>query len=404
MNANRRIRGALLLLAWFGLNPLPALSQTAAQTGPKTAGEHTDTAAIFAEASRLDKGHGVPQDHHRAQTLFQQAAEMGDVAAQNQLGKYLYTGRGGTKDPQAALRWLRQAAKSGDPAHLFDLGVVLEAEGHLADAASLYSRATQAGHIDAAVSLGVLYQNGSGVDQDYDRARSLYEKAAQAGHARAQNNLGLLYVRGHGGDQDYARAADLFAAAAEQGLRQAMTNLGVLYDNGFGVAQSDETAAMWYRLGGRGSTGQEQPPLYDARLTPPPADPQAQQATLEAARAGDPVAQFLTGWLFLARGQPGDAQAAAAWFTAAAEHGHAASMANLARLHFLGTGVLQDYVRGQMWATLALASGLVEAEHLARQTGVSLTVEQMAAAQHLAALYWQNLQPADLGSRNFDFD
>ncbi len=376
------LRAALLV----GAASLPlALPATAQQ----------DPTVLMQDAGQLHNGIGVPQNHQKAFALYQKAADLGHVDAQNQVGKYLFEGRGVAPDPEAALVWLRAAAQAGNPEHVFDLAVALEANGLPEEAAALYQQAAASDHLDAIVSLGVLHQNGTGLPQDYQKAFALYVIAADAGHARAQNNLGLLFVRGHGVPQDYAQAVALFTASAEQGLTQAMTNLGVMYDNGFGVPQNDATAAQWYRLGGRGMAGRQSSPIYDARLAPPPNTDAGRIATLDAARLGDPVAQYLAGWLLLERAEPGDIQTAAQWFTAAAADGHVVSMANLARLHFLGQGVLQDYVTGQMWAILALAGGLEHANHIAQDVGVTLSPEQQAAAQELAAQKWQVMQPGD---------
>lgn len=338
------------------------------------------TEAIYMEANRLDAGRVVVQDFARARHLYRQAAEEGHAGAQNQLGKYLHAGRGGAKDLTEALHWLQRAAEQGTAAYIYDLAVALETDGQFAEAATRYAQAAGAGHIDAAVSLGLLYQEGRGVTQDSAKARALYESGAARGHPRAQNNLGLLYVRGDGVEQDYETAAQLFVAAADQGLTSAMTNLGVLYDNGFGVPQSDETAAMWYRRS-NGAATPALTPIYDSRLLPPPATDATRKITAQAAAAGDPVAQFLMGWLYLEDANHG---AAAPWFMAAAEQGHGPSMANLAQMHFAGTGVLQDYVVGQMWALLALASGVEGADFLAESAGVTLSASQVTAAQQLA--------------------
>lgn len=338
------------------------------------------TEALYLEANRLDAGRVVVQDFSRARHLYRQAAEEGHAGAQNQLGKYLHAGRGGAKDLTEALHWLQRAAEQGAAAHIYDLAVALEADGQLAKAATQYARAADAGHIDAAVSLGLLYQEGRGVARDPAKARAFYESGAARGHPRAQNNLGLLYARGDGVDQDYETAAQLFAAAADQGLTSAMTNLGVLYDNGFGVPQSDETAAMWYRRS-NGAETSTLAPIYDSRLLPPPATDATRKITAQAAAAGDPVAQFLMGWFYL---EDANHSAAAPWLMAAAEKGHGPSMANLAQMHFAGAGVLQDYVVGQMWALLALASGVEGADFLAESAGVALSVSQIAEAQQLA--------------------
>ena len=48
------------------------------------------------------------------------------------------------------------------------------------------------------VDLGLLYENGRGVAQDYAKAREWYEKAAAKDNAYAMRNLGLLYENGRG--------------------------------------------------------------------------------------------------------------------------------------------------------------------------------------------------------------
>ncbi|TCK99866.1 hypothetical protein BXY66_3570 [Shimia isoporae] len=350
-----------------------------------------DADSIFQEANRFHQGVEVPQNHGRAAALYLKAAEMGHHGAQHQLGKYLFAGLGGeSADEVRALYWLGKSAEAGQPEYIFDFARALEATGALEEAVAQYRIAADLGYPDAAVSLGVMYQNGTGVAQNFDVARQFYEAPAANGHPRAMNNLGLLYVRGDGVAQDYEKAARLLERAAQGGLQQAMTNLGVLYDNGFGVPQSDETAALWYRRGGQGSDEARGFAIFDNRLAPVPEEPQQRidfaVRTEVQAKAGDPVAQFLAGWLALEQGDP---RSAALWFSQAADRGHAPSMANLARLHFLGEGVLQDFVVAQMWVTLAMAGGLPAADGMAASLGITLTPAQVALAQQEAEIRWR---------------
>ena len=60
---------------------------------------------------------------------------------------------------------------------------------------------TEAQHI-----LGVLYEKGQVVLQDYQQARQWYEKAGAQGLAVVQFNLGVLYHHGYGGPQDCVQA------------------------------------------------------------------------------------------------------------------------------------------------------------------------------------------------------
>jgi TPR repeat protein len=45
-------------------------------------------------------------------------------------------------------------------------------------------------------NLGILYDNGLGVAQDYGKAREWYQKAVDAGNTNAMYNLGWLYQEG----------------------------------------------------------------------------------------------------------------------------------------------------------------------------------------------------------------
>ena len=55
------------------------------------------------------------------------------------------------------------------------------------------AEAAMQGHADAQCNLGVMYSNGRGVKQSYEKAVEWYEKAAKQGDADAQYYLGLLY-------------------------------------------------------------------------------------------------------------------------------------------------------------------------------------------------------------------
>lgn len=352
--------------------------------------EKGDPEAQFALGQRQHDGVDTPQDFAEAARWYALAAAQGHAGAQNQLARYKFEGFGGPQDIAEALRLFEAAASSGEAQYVFDLAKVLEQNPDtIQRAASLYTQAAEAGNLDAAVSLGVLYQEGRGVAQDYTRARALYEEPAAQGNARALNNLGLFYVRGTGVPQDYARAAEYFSAAAELGLPTAMTNLGVLYENGFGVPLDEARAKELYRAGGRQQTPEaaiEPTLIYDDRLQPLDMTQDALEALQSRAQVADPVALFQLGWVLL---QSPDAPfqnqfQAAALFTAAAETGYGPAMANLGTLYFEGKGVPQDYVLGQMWLLRASAAGVAEARGLSGRFMQKMTAGQINQAQLLA--------------------
>ena len=107
----------------------------------------------------------------------------------------------------------------------------------------LYKTLADAGDAAAQNRLGLISQNGEGVEQDYAEAIKWYLKAAEQRSAIAQYNLGLMYSRGL---QDYAEAARWFLKAAEQGIADAQFNFGLILEEGRGVQQDSDSAAMWY--------------------------------------------------------------------------------------------------------------------------------------------------------------
>ncbi len=106
----------------------------------------------------------------------------------------------------------------------------------------------EAGDANAKNSLGVMYDKGLGVSQDYAEAAKWYGKAAEQGFAKAQHNLGGMYERGIGVQQDYAEAIKWYGKAAEQGFALAQHNLGFMYFKGLSVPQDAIKAYAWNEL------------------------------------------------------------------------------------------------------------------------------------------------------------
>ena len=117
----------------------------------------------------------------------------------------------------------------------------------------LKTRAAQ-GEAKAQTILGILYDEGRGVPQDYTEALKWYHLAAAQGEAPAQHNLGNLYAEGRGVPQDYAEALKWFRLAAAQGDALAQYHLGLMYAKGYGVPQNHIEAHKWFNLAAASST------------------------------------------------------------------------------------------------------------------------------------------------------
>lgn len=95
-------------------------------------------------------------------------------------------------------------------------------------------------------------QYGDAVDAyargDYKTAYPLFKVLADQGNAEAQNSLGVMYENGLGIPQDYAEAIRWYRNAADQGYALAQNNLGAMYAQGKGVPRNYVLAHMWFSL------------------------------------------------------------------------------------------------------------------------------------------------------------
>jgi hypothetical protein len=189
----------------------------------------------------------------------------------------------------------RKAAELGDAVAQYNLGVSYErGQGVAQDyvqAVYWYRKAAEQGYANAEYNLGGMYRNGQGVPKDYAQAADWWRRAAAQGLANAQDGLGSLYFLGQGVVQDYAQAAAWYRKAAEQGYAKAEYNLGVSYYFGQGVTQDYVQTVYWYR---------------------------------KAAEQGYANAEYNLGVSYeKGQGVPQDSAQAANWYRKATEHGYA---------------------------------------------------------------------------------
>jgi hypothetical protein len=84
------------------------------------------------------------------------------------------------------------------------------------------------GYAEAQYNMGVMYDEGAGVDQDLTTAVSWYRKAAEQGFIDAQTNLGMMLYHGQGIPRDHHEAAAWFKQAASQGDQEAAKYLDLV--------------------------------------------------------------------------------------------------------------------------------------------------------------------------------
>lgn len=80
---------------------------------------------------------------------------------------------------------------------------------------------------------------------DYADSIKVLRHLAVQGDARAQYKLGLQYEFGEGVSQNYSEAAEWYRRAAVLGDEMAQYNLGLLYEKGKGITQNFVRAYSW---------------------------------------------------------------------------------------------------------------------------------------------------------------
>lgn len=106
----------------------------------------------------------------------------------------------------------------------FQTGVEAFGRGDYQTAFQEFQVLAMQGHVDAQNNLGVLYNTGKGIPQNYAEAAHWYLLAAERGHPDAQTNIAVLYAEGAGVPQDWLHAYAWFNLAAAQGIDVARTN------------------------------------------------------------------------------------------------------------------------------------------------------------------------------------
>lgn len=198
----------------YDLKKAAQLLRASAEQG--YAASQTDLAAAYANGS------GVAQDFSQAVQWYRRAAEQGDVVAQYTLGRICLEGRGVEKSPSEAQKWLERAADQGKAEAYLVLGDLFlnRAEVVKPDfekAFRYFSKAFELGNVSALNSLGFLFEHGSGVPLNPQRAWQCYHDAAEAGDPRGQMNLGRLLLEGPGVEKDPVEAYKWFKLALRNG-------------------------------------------------------------------------------------------------------------------------------------------------------------------------------------------
>lgn len=156
----------------------------------------------------------------RAAEHLRIAAKAGHSGASLALAEFFSRGLKTRPDLAEAARWYRSAADSGNVAAQFQLGCFFaRGEGvprDLKHAIRYFESSAHGGHLVGALNAAIFYEKGDGVDKDMGRALKLFRIAAEGGLAQAQVRLAHLLMSGAAGRQEISLASTFLEKAAIQ--------------------------------------------------------------------------------------------------------------------------------------------------------------------------------------------
>jgi len=211
------------LLARIEIGDSKALARLEAEA------ERGDLPSQLALAEVLRDGLGVPADAQRAFRWARAAAQQGEPSAQFAVGVMYEWGNGVESNLGEAAAWYRKSAVQGNAPAANCLGALyLQGKGVATDAAQAtewFRKAAEAGNTAGQFNVAMRYWNGSGVAVDYVEARRWLERAATATAtddltlsivASSKQELGVIYEEGLGVERDLVRALRYYDEAQAQ--------------------------------------------------------------------------------------------------------------------------------------------------------------------------------------------
>jgi TPR repeat protein len=329
-------------------------------------------------------------------------------------------------DYETARREWLPLAQSGDAETEYRIARMIhydQLEGEDAEAARWYRMAADRGHAAAQNNLGLLHEQGRGVEADPAAAVAWYRRAAEQNLVAAQVNLARCYDQGIGLAENPEAAAEWYARAASQQHAASQFRLGEMYAAGRGVPQDSKKAAKWLRRAEKnGHAGasqaldeidfrrfeRETAAWAAASLPPVEAPPEAVEparpstdgsepvteepppaalADLRArAEQGDTDAQFALGRAYATGGNDKpDMEEASRWYRAAAESGHVMAAYTLGFMYYRGRGVSQDLVEAWRWFASASEGGAGDARNWLAEVESKLSKKQRVEGARLRA-------------------
>jgi TPR repeat protein len=232
-------------------------------------------------------------------------------------------------------------------------------------------------YAEAQFFLAECYGNGLfGLPIDHDKAFSLYVQASKQNHAASTFRAAVCYELGAGPKRDYSRAVQFYRKAAALGDIGAMYKLAMVLLNGaMNTVKNDREGVTWLKRAA-GAADENHPEalhelavVYEKGTVPSVIvdENYARELYTQAAQLGYAPSQFRLGYCYEygILTCPVDPRRSIAWYTRAAEQGHAEAELALSGWYLTGSdGILQQSdTEAYLWARKAGEKGSAKAEY-----------------------------------------
>ena len=339
-------------------------------------------------------------NYEEALTAYREAGDTENVervlqAMFDQAENYKDGKNGVEKNEEEAIRYYELVAEDESSSEInveqscFYLGYLMtqnETDEDDAEAAAWYEKAIEKGMTEARFKLAVMYEEGQGVAQDYEKAISLYTQQADEPDAFAMMELGRIYENGECGQKkDLEEALKWYKQAANHGAElpnnegyvgcqrvlQAMYELAEDYRDGSNGAEKNEEEAIRYfkLLAEDESAGEDLVKKSCTSLgkmlannTTKEDDAEAVSWYEKAAEKGDLEGTVCLGTMYQkGQGVAQDYEKAAELYRQAADGGNADGINKLAGMYRFGQGVTQDSEKAVELYNQAINKGSIDA-------------------------------------------
>ena len=181
------------------------------------------------------------------------AADRGDAKAQFTYGCFLLGGEGVEKDDAVAGDYWRRSAAQGYVHAVNRIGVcalhgICGEKKDPAKAAECFTTAVEAGLPDAMFNMCMLYDSGTGVEKNAEKATHYMKMAADNRLPAACALFGMkLAFESASSQEDREKGAEYLLTAAQAGNHQGELLYAMCCEKGIGVEKDLSEAAGWYR-------------------------------------------------------------------------------------------------------------------------------------------------------------